>query len=60
MIFKAVRRGMAATAAVALLAACTAPSPDCSGTVGNSKTACHHDATNTRSPDNSNNPDQGE
>lgn len=56
MISKAGRLAMAATAALALLAACTAPGPDCSGMVGNSKAKCHADATSTRSPDNSNNP----
>jgi len=59
MIFKAARLSLAATAALAFLAACTAPSPDCTGMVGNSKKACEHDSKNTRSPDNSNNPDQG-
>ena len=40
-----------------LLASCTAPAPDCSGMVGNSKKACAADSTRTRSPDNANNPD---
>jgi len=59
MISKAGRRILAATAALTLLAACTAPAPDCTGEVGNSKKACAADATRTRSPDNANNPDQG-
>ncbi len=59
MILRAARLGLAATAALALLAACMATSPDCTGQVGNSKKACEHDSKNTRSPDNSNNPDQG-
>jgi len=56
MISKGARLAMAATTALTLLAACTAPGPDCSGKVGNSKKQCHADATLTRSPDNSNNP----
>jgi len=56
MIAKACCLAMAATAALTLLAACTAPGPDCLGMVGNSKAKCHADATMTRSPDNSNNP----
>ena len=56
MISKASRLVMA-TAALTLLAACTAPAPDCTGEVGNSKKACAADATRTRSPDNANNPD---
>jgi hypothetical protein len=59
MISKAGRLGMAATAALTLLAACTAPAPDCTSMVGNSKKQCEHDSTRTRSPDNANNPDQG-
>ena len=59
MISKAGRLCMAATAALTLLAACTAPAPDCTGMVGNSKKQCEHDSTTTRSPDNANNPDQG-
>jgi hypothetical protein len=50
---------LAATAALTLLAACTAAAPDCSGKVGNSKKDCAAESTTTRSPDNSNNPDQG-
>ena len=56
MLTKACHLVLAATAAMTLLAACTAPGPDCSGMVGNSKKKCHADATLTRSPDNSNNP----
>ncbi len=48
---------MAAAAALILLAGCTAPAPDCSGMVGNSKKACAAESTRTRSPDNANNPD---
>jgi hypothetical protein len=48
-----------AAAALILLVGCTAAAPDCTGMVGNSKKACEHDSTRTRSPDNSNNPDQG-
>jgi hypothetical protein len=59
MISKAGRLGMAATVAITLLASCTAPAPDCTGLVGNSKKQCEADSTRTRSPDNSNNPDQG-
>ncbi len=59
MISTAGRLVMAATAAFTLLAACTAPAPDCTGMVGNSKKACAADSTKTRSPDNSNNPDNG-
>jgi hypothetical protein len=60
MISHSGRLAMAATAALAfLLAACTAPAPDCSGKVGNSKAACEAESTRTMSPDNSNNPDQG-
>jgi hypothetical protein len=57
MISKAGRVAMAATAALTLLAACTAPAPDCTSMVGNSKKACAAESTRTRSPDNSNNPD---
>jgi hypothetical protein len=57
MISKASRLAMAATAALTLLAGCTAAAPDCSGKVGNSKKACAAESTTTRSPDNSNNPD---
>jgi outer membrane protein assembly factor BamE (lipoprotein component of BamABCDE complex) len=59
MITNTGRLAMAATMAVALLAGCTTPAPDCSSMVGNSKKQCHADSTNTRSPDNANNPDQG-
>jgi hypothetical protein len=59
MISQAGRLAMAATISLTLLAACTAPAPDCSGMVGNSKKACEHDSTRTVSPDNANNPDQG-
>ena len=59
MIFKAARLSLAAIAASAFLAACTAPSPDCTAMVGNSKKECAHDSVYTRSPDNSNNPDPG-
>jgi len=57
MISKTGCLAMAATIALTLLAGCTAPAPDCSGMVGNSKKACAADSTRTRSPDNSNNPD---
>jgi len=57
MISKAGCLAMAATIALTLLAGCTAPAPDCSGKVGNSKKECAADSTRTRSPDNSNNPD---
>ena len=53
---KAVRLSMSATAALFLLAACTAPGPDCTGMVGNSKKQCEADSKSTRAPDNSNNP----
>ncbi len=56
MISKAGRLGMAATVALTLLAACTAPGPDCSGKVGNSKKQCEADSKSTRAPDNANNP----
>jgi hypothetical protein len=59
MISKAGRLGMAATVALVFLAACTAPAPDCTVMVGNSKKQCEADSTRTRGPDNSNNPDQG-
>lgn len=59
MISNAGRLAVAATIALALLAGCTAPAPDCSGMVGNSKKQCQADSTKTRSPDNANNPDQG-
>jgi hypothetical protein len=59
MIFKAAGLGMSAIAACAFLAACTADSPDCTSEVGNSKKACEHDSKNSHSPDNANNPDQG-
>jgi hypothetical protein len=57
MIAKAGCLAIAATAALTFLAACTAPAPDCTGMVGNSKKACAADSTRTRSPDNANNPD---
>jgi hypothetical protein len=56
-MFSKTNRLLAATAAFTLLAACTAAAPDCSGKVGNSKKACSAESTTTRSPDNSNNPD---
>jgi len=56
MISKAGRLGMAATVALTLLAGCTAPGPDCSGMVGNSKKQCENDSKSTRAPDNANNP----
>ncbi len=59
MISKTGRLCMAAAVVLTLLAGCTAPAPDCSGMVGNSKKQCQQDSTTTRSPDNSNNPDQG-
>jgi hypothetical protein len=55
MIWKAGSVVLAA-AVLSLLAACTAPAPDCTGMVGNSKKACAAESTRTRSPDNSNNP----
>jgi len=55
MVTRTVRL-IAATAALALLAACTAPAADCTSMVGNSKKQCEHDSKLTRSPDNSNNP----
>jgi hypothetical protein len=60
MIFEAARLGLSATVALAFLTACTAPAHDCTSMVGNSKKACEHDSKNTRSPDNSNNPDQAD
>ena len=62
------RLGLAATAAVALIAAAAAlpaaaqsktypPGTDCTQLVGNSKTDCEHQAKNTASPNNANNPD---
>jgi outer membrane biogenesis lipoprotein LolB len=57
MISKAARLALTATAALLLLAACTAPAPDCTGKVGNSKKECAAESTTTRSPDNANNPD---
>ncbi|WP_395022351.1 hypothetical protein [Dongia sp.] len=59
MVSKSARLLMAASTALTLLAGCTAPAPDCSGMVGNSKQKCEADSTRTRSPDNSNNPDNG-
>ena len=68
MTHGAARMGLATTAAVALIAAfatlpATAQSKtypagtDCTQLVGNSKTDCEHQAKNTASPNNSNNPD---
>lgn len=56
MISKTGRQGMAAIAALTLLAACTAPGPDCTSMVGNTKKQCEADSKSTRAPDNSNNP----
>jgi len=56
MITKAGRLGLAASAALILLSACTAPGPDCTGMVGNTKKKCEADSKSTRAPDNSNNP----
>lgn len=56
MILKAGRLALAAMASLAFLAACTAPGPDCTGKVGNSKKECEMESKSTRSPDNSNNP----
>jgi hypothetical protein len=60
MILNAGRLALASLAALTLLAGCTAPAPDCTSMVGNSKKECAADATRTRSPDNANNPDNAD
>jgi len=62
------RLGLAATAAVAVIAAAAVlpasaqtkiypAGTDCTKLVGNSKTDCEHQSKNTAAPDNANNPD---
>jgi hypothetical protein len=71
MTHGAARMGLAASAAIALIAAAavlpanaqqkTYPSgTDCTKLVGNSKTDCEHQSKNTSSPDNANNPDNSD
>jgi hypothetical protein len=70
MTFAAARMGLAASAAVALIAAAaalpaaaqTATYPegtDCTKLVGNTKLECERASKNTAAPDNANNPDAG-
>jgi len=71
MTHGATRMGLATTAAVALIAAFAVfpaaaqqkiypAGTDCTKLVGNAKTDCEHQAKNTASPSNSNNPDNSE